>query len=170
MRRAFAAAALLCLAPLQPAHAARLRSCSDTGAGQHPRLRRGSYEVATQDGVAHLYFTDATTRERKQLGDGEWGRTTGLVTHKNWVYVIAAGHLLRANPETGEWFPKPRDGKGRCAFYEGWAGPLWVEKGALYGVKTSRERPDERMIAKIDFDAAKGEVVGKYAPARAEVK
>jgi hypothetical protein len=164
-----ALAVLIALVPIQ-ALAARPHSCSDTGASHHPTLKPGSYEVTTQDGVAHLYFTDAKTHERKQLGDGEWGQTTGMVAFKGWLYFVAGGRLVRANPETGEWFPKPRDGKGRCGFYDRWSGPLWVQNGALYGVKTNPDDPDERHIAKIEFEKAKEEVVSSYAPTRAEVK
>jgi len=170
MKRALAVAALLALAPLHGANAGHSASCSNTGAGQHPTLRPGSYEMATQDGVTHLYFTDAATHERTQLGDGEWARTTGVVAFKGWLYAVAGGRLVRANPETGEWFPKPRDGKGRCGFYDRWNGPLWVQNGALYGVRTSRDDPDRRIIARIDFEKAKDEVVSTYAPTRAEVK
>jgi len=45
-----------------------------------------------------------------------------------------------------------------------------VQNGALYGVKTNPDDPDERHIAKIEFEKAKEEVVSSYAPTRAEVK
>jgi len=170
MRRALVWAALLCFAPLTLAHAGDGRSCSQVGAEQRPTLRPGSYEVAKESGVTHIWFTDAATHARTQLGDGEWPRTTGITAFKGWLYVVAGGHLLKANPETGEWFPKPRSGKGRCAFYDGWLGPIWVQGGALYAVKGSRDDPDERRIARIDFEAAKDEIVSTFRVTRVDVK
>jgi hypothetical protein len=169
VKAALAVAFVLCLAA-PTAHAGSPASCSDVGEGQHPHAKKGRYEIATQDSVTHLWFTDAATGARTQLGNGEWARTASMVLFEDWLYVVADGKLFRANPETGEWFPKPRSGAGKCAWYEGWVGPLWVENGALHAVRSSRKDPDLREIVTFDFERRTARVTSSGYATRADAK
>lgn len=163
--------ALLFLAGSQPALAHPPALCSERGTDQRPRLRPGIYQVATDpvSGVAHLYYVDPDTDAKLQIGDASWDLTTGITRLGRWLYIVSEGKLHRVNPETGEWFPKPLDVGGACAWYIGWPGPIWARNNALYAIKPNPNNPNEMQIQRLDFDAATSKIVERFFQNRIEV-
>ena len=165
------AMALVALSACHTAFAQNPAQCSDVGANQHPRLKPGIYQVARDviSGVPHLYYIDPKTGVQTQLGDASWDLTAGITALGDWLYIISEGKLHRANPETGEWFPKPFDGSGRCAWYVGWPGPIWAHHNSLYAIKPNAENSEESRIERLNFEAATDKIVRRFFRDRIEV-